>query len=115
MEPRYKDKVGSTPRSMQLAFARQDEETRGEMMLSPSCTRIQPASINADGDKQLARANIGKNTWQIKPFMGEKDPVPYHTRQAFWETMGCPALQPNASWKAAEFCTAPLARQRPGE
>src|ERR1035437_11045770 len=41
--------------------------------------------------------------------------VTYHTRQAFSETMGCPALQPNASWKAAEFCTAPFTRQRPGE
>ena len=40
---------------------------------------------------------------------------PYHTRQAFSETIGCPALQPKACWKAAEFCTAPFTRQRPGE
>jgi hypothetical protein len=27
----------------------------------------------------------------------------YQTRHAFSETMGCPALHPNACWKAAEF------------
>jgi len=40
---------------------------------------------------------------------------PYHTRQAFSATIGCPGLHLNACWKAAEFCTAPFTRQRPGE
>src|ERR1039458_2040806 len=39
----------------------------------------------------------------------------YQTRQAFSATIGCPALHPKACWKAAEFCTAPFTRHRPGE
>src|ERR1017187_355949 len=41
--------------------------------------------------------------------------IVYQTRQAFSDTMGCPALHPKACWNAVEFCTAPFTRQRPGE
>src|SRR5208337_3747701 len=39
----------------------------------------------------------------------------HQTRQAGSRTIGWPALQPKASRRAAEFCTAPFTRQRPGE
>ena len=34
----------------------------------------------------------------------------YHTRQAFWLTIGWPALQENAFWNSGEFCNVPFTR-----
>ena len=39
----------------------------------------------------------------------------YQTRQAFWLTIGCPALQENAFWNSGMFCTTPLTRNLGGE
>ena len=35
---------------------------------------------------------------------------PHHTRQAFWLTIGCPALHENAFWNSGEFCNVPFTR-----
>ena len=39
----------------------------------------------------------------------------YQTRQALARTIGCPRLQPKASWKCSILLTEPLTRNSPGE
>jgi hypothetical protein len=35
---------------------------------------------------------------------------PHQTRQAFWLTIGWPALHENAFWNSGMFCTVPFTR-----
>ena len=35
---------------------------------------------------------------------------PHQTRQAFWLTIGCPALHENAFWNSGDFCSVPFTR-----
>jgi hypothetical protein len=43
-------------------------------------------------------------------FIGGQYAFSYHTRQAFWLTIGCGALHENAFWNSGEFCSVPLTR-----
>jgi hypothetical protein len=51
----------------------------------------------------------------IKLALMECLPHHYQTRQALTLAMGWPALQENARWNSAEFCTTPLTRNLGGE
>src|ERR1035437_4096657 len=53
------------------------------------CSRVIPS----DGADSLALTNRSRQ--------------PHHTRQAFWLTIGCPALHENAFWNSGEFSSVP--------
>ena len=73
----------------------------GESGIRPWFCRVRPPASPSSYFPKCHRTSFQNSSYQI--------------RHAGSRTIGWPALQPNASWNAAEFWTTPLTRERPGE